>query len=231
MIRSDRNGSVKLTDNIGYSMGEMKAGDVYLSANYARRLSQRLALAVTMGYVNSNLGTALTSTAASNALNASISLWHNARDTARVSRDDTESVRCGQFSSGISLNNIGGKVAYNNVRELNYQPANLRAGFAWNKRLSREGDHQFTATFDVMKMLVPTPPIRNYRGAVLSGNDPAPSSALGALLSSFSDAPDGISEEIKEIMWSLGAEYRYQSFLAARVGYFHESKMKGEGKT
>ena len=49
-----------------------------------------------------------------------------------------------------------------------------------------------------------------------------------ALLSS--EAPGGFSEELKEFTYSVGAEYLYQDSFAFRLGYFHESPIKGARK-
>jgi hypothetical protein len=43
---------------------------------------------------------------------------------------------------------------------------------------------------------------------------------------SFGDAPDGISEELKEVTYAVGAEYLYQDSFAMRLGYFHESPQR-----
>ena len=48
------------------------------------------------------------------------------------------------------------------------------------------------------------------------------------MFSSFGDAPEGGSEELKEIMISFGAEYSYQNQFFARAGYFRESELKGD---
>ena len=50
---------------------------------------------------------------------------------------------------------------------------------------------------------------------------------IGSWFSSFGDAPDGFSEEIKEFQVSLGAEYTYNNQFSLRAGYFHEDKTKG----
>ncbi len=39
-----------------------------------------------------------------------------------------------------------------------------------------------------------------------------------------------MSEEVKEIAYSIGAEYVYANQFAVRTGYFHESEMKGNRK-
>jgi hypothetical protein len=43
---------------------------------------------------------------------------------------------------------------------------------------------------------------------------------------SFGDAPDGFSEELKEVTYAVGADL-YQDSFAMRLGYFHESPVKG----
>ena len=47
------------------------------------------------------------------------------------------------------------------------------------------------------------------------------------MFKSLTDAPDGLSEELKEITWALGAEYSYQQAFMIRTGYFNEHPEKG----
>ena len=53
-------------------------------------------------------------------------------------------------------------------------------------------------------------------------------SPIGGIFSSFSDAPNGFDEELKELMFSFGAEYWYDQQFAVRAGYFTESRTKGD---
>lgn len=53
---------------------------------------------------------------------------------------------------------------------------------------------------------------------------------VSGIFSSFGDAPGGFSEELKEFTYSVGAEYLYQDSFAFRLGYFHESPIKGARK-
>ena len=50
---------------------------------------------------------------------------------------------------------------------------------------------------------------------------------IGSWFSSFSDAPGGFSEELKEFQVSVGAEYWYNNQFAFRAGYFYEDQTKG----
>ncbi len=53
---------------------------------------------------------------------------------------------------------------------------------------------------------------------------------VSGIFSSFGDAPGGFSEELKEFTYSIGTEYLYQDSFAMRLGYFHESPIKGARK-
>ena len=50
---------------------------------------------------------------------------------------------------------------------------------------------------------------------------------MSSWFTSFSDAPDGFSEELKEFQISLGAEYSYNDQFSLRAGYFYENELKG----
>ena len=50
------------------------------------------------------------------------------------------------------------------------------------------------------------------------------------MFSSFGDAPEGFSEELKELMYSIGVEYWYDQQFAVRAGYFSEHVQKGNRK-
>jgi len=50
------------------------------------------------------------------------------------------------------------------------------------------------------------------------------------MFKSFNDAPGGFSEELKEFTYSVGTEDLYQDSFAFRLGYFHESPIKGARK-
>ena len=52
-------------------------------------------------------------------------------------------------------------------------------------------------------------------------------SPITGIFKSFNDAPGGMSEELKEINYSLGAEYSYNQQFFLRAGYYHESQWKG----
>jgi hypothetical protein len=81
---------------------------------------------------------------------------------------------------------------------------------------------------DFNKLLVPTNAIKSG-DTIISGMDPNVSPPVG-MIHSFYDAPDGFSEEIKEISISSGFEYWYARQFALRGGFFYEDKSKGNRK-
>ena len=95
---------------------------------------------------------------------------------------------------------------------------------------------------DVNKLLVPTPPVYatdeggnpiidevNEEPVIESGKNPDVPIVTG-IFQSFSDAPGGFSEELREYNISAGLEYWYNKQFAVRAGYFHEHETKGNRK-
>jgi hypothetical protein len=99
-----------------------------------------------------------------------------------------------------------------------------------------------TLTIEISKLLVPTPPIfkRDSLGnpvpipgtnkyEIASGMDNNVSTFRG-LFQSFYDAPDGLSEELSEIILAFGFEFVTQKAFILRGGYHMESERKGNRK-
>lgn len=103
-------------------------------------------------------------------------------------------------------------------------PTNFKIGAANTWKL--DDLNQITLALDINKLLVPTPPIRDNNGAIVSGKDDN-RSVPGGIFGSFTDAPGGFKEEMQEISYSPGVEYTYNKTLALRAGYYHESPNKG----
>jgi hypothetical protein len=71
--------------------------------------------------------------------------------------------------------------------------------------------------------MIPGP---NGKPTIKLGADPS-RSFLSGVFGSFSDAPEGFREELREIGISTGLEYWYKDLFAVRGGYFYENKLKG----
>ena len=80
----------------------------------------------------------------------------------------------------------------------------MRLGFALTTPLDENNELTFAADFN--KLLVPTPQIDTLGTGFDTNND---ISVVSGIFRSFSDAPGGFKEELREITWSIGAEYWY----------------------
>ena len=74
--------------------------------------------------------------------------------------------------------------------------------------------NRFTIAADANKLLVPTYPKRKADETQVDYDTVFRRkyydvSSISGIFKSFGDAPNGASEELQEIQWSLGAEYTY----------------------
>ena len=138
-----------------------------------------------------------------------------------------------QLGIGLNMSNIGSKISYYGDDESQFLPANLRLGASLMVPIDEYNRISFAA--DANKLLVPTVP-RQEEGESNSDyqdrvrREYSDISAISGLFKSFSDAPGGFSEELKEIQWSVGAEYVYHDQFSLRAGYHHQAESKGNLK-
>lgn len=138
-----------------------------------------------------------------------------------------------QLGLGMNISNVGSKISYFGDDRSQFLPANLRLGASLMVPVDEY--NRFSISADANKYLVPTIPVQNedesaseYQDRVV--REYSDVSAISGIFKSFSDAPGGFSEELKEIQWSVGAEYVYHDQFSLRAGYHHESEMKGNRK-
>ena len=113
---------------------------------------------------------------------------------------------------GASISNIGSKLSYSSEDNKDFIPTNLRLASAFTTNL--DPYNSITFALDLNKLLVPSPPIyefdsngtlvvdANNNPVIKDGKNPN-RSLLSGVFGSFSDAPDGFSEEIKSLLSSL----------------------------
>ncbi|QHS55570.1 type IX secretion system outer membrane channel protein PorV [Mucilaginibacter sp. 14171R-50] len=212
-------GSIQLIDDNQTDQGVYKPSEFSIDASFARKFGENLSLGLTLRYIYSNFsngafvaGSAQQSKAG-NAVSAGVSLFYN-----KPYGDNAV------FAFGANISNIGNKISYATTGQSYFLPANLKLGVAntWNV----DDMSRFTIAFDINKLLVPTPPIRDNDGNIIKGKNDDVSVPAG-IFGSFADAPGGFSEELKEITLSPGVEYTYNNLFALRAGYFYENPSKG----
>ena len=144
-----------------------------------------------------------------------------------------------QLGLGLNLSNVGSKINFSGSDDSEFIPTNLRLGASLMVPIDEY--NRFTIAADANKLLVPTYPSEGqYKsdpnmGDYLDYEDYVrkkyyDQSSIGGMFKSFTDAPNGFSEELEEIQWSVGAEYVYHDQFSIRAGYHHESESKGNRK-
>lgn len=132
-----------------------------------------------------------------------------------------------EFNWGVAITNIGSKMTYRTNGKSEFIPTNLR--FGPTLKLIIDDYNSLMFTFDINKLLVPTPPVKvtDSTGThIVKGMDDNVSMIEG-IFQSFYDAPDGFSEEMREFTIGCGIEYWYNKIFTVRAGFFHEDKTKG----
>ena len=216
-----------------FSLGELDAGDnmtikpyeLSFDVGVSRMLSDNFAAAIALRYIYSDLsGHYSDDTSPGSAFAADIAMYYN-KYVVMGSRECL-------LALGMNISNIGSKIKYGD-ENLYFIPTNLRIGFNYLVPLNEYNKIAFCA--DINKLLVPTMPLQKddetdeaYQERLQK--DYYDQSPITGIFKSFSDAPGGFSEELKEIQWSVGVEYTYNDKFILRGGYHDENKMKGNRK-
>ena len=205
----------------------VKPNELAIDGSYSLKLSETFSMAVAGRFISSNLKfpdqTGSADTQAANAFAVDVAGFYRSREIAYNNFD-------GRWRAGFNLSNLGNKITYDEGGQENFLPTNLKFGAGFDFILDM--DNRLSINSEFNKLLVPTPQDFNNDG-VVNGDDNAEYQEIGFLqgvFKSFGDAPDGFSEELKEITWALGAEYAYQESFMIRTGYFNESEEKGSRK-
>lgn len=213
-------GEISLTDEFGNPQGIFSPSEFAFDATYARRFGENFSLGTSARYISSNLTSGQISGSqqkAGTAFAVDVSAYFK-KPTVMFGKDAI-------LALGLNLSNIGTKVNFAETARKPFLPANMKLGGA--STFIIDDYNQFTFALDFNKLMVPTEPIRDANDVIIAGKDPDRSVPAG-ILGSFSDAPGGFSEELKEVGISTGIEYTYNQQFAVRTGYFYESPEKGD---
>ncbi|MGF1922740.1 MAG: type IX secretion system outer membrane channel protein PorV [Bacteroidia bacterium] len=214
-------GQIQLTDEGQQDLGIYSPNEFAFDATYSRRFGDEFSLGTTLRFIYSNLTSGQFSagqqTKPGTGFGVDVSGYYR-KPTVMFNKDAI-------FSMGANLSNIGTKIGYVDGGTKYFLPTNLKVGAA--STFIIDDYNQFTFALDFNKLLVPTQPIRDSNGNITSGKDPDRSVPAG-IFGSFSDAPGGFSEELKEVSVAAGMEYWYDQQFALRAGYFYETPEKGD---
>lgn len=228
-----------------FSLGEVVSGtgnqvdetlnpyEMSIDVGYSRKLSEKYSMGVVLRYIYSALGFSDSYAGdqqnGASAFSADISGYFTTYPI--IGRNEC------QFSWGWNISNIGTKVSFNDGEDPAFLPTNLKLGAMFKFPLADY--HNLAIGLDLNKLLVPTRPREadydmgtaegqiEYEKALQDWKDMSP---ITGIFKSFSDAPGGFKEEIREINFSIGAEYDYNNQFFLRAGYYYENEFKGNRK-
>lgn len=211
-------GDITLMDQLGEPAGSAHPNELAVDAAYSRLLSEKLSASATLRFIYSDLNNGINLAGGTEmypgaAVAADIAAYY--RTPVTVQNTD------GTLGLGINISNIGSKISYDQNQTSNFIPTNLRIGGSFDYPL--DAYNKLSVSADLNKLLVPTQ--NNMTAEQYSAISP-----LSGIFRSFTDAPGGFSEELSEIMWSIGAEYAYNNQFFVRGGYYNESQYKGNRK-
>lgn len=230
-------GKIELTDISGNHFDDYTPNEFALDLAFSQKLSKNFSLGVAARYINSGISKAYVNSTNGNSASTfavDLSMYYRSNKLKIADKKAVATV-------GLAFTNIGAKIKYSN--DQNFIPMNMRLGVGLKTEI--DDYNTFAVYADVNKLLVPTPPRYKHltdingndssaiaidpatgKKVIEAGKDPNVDVPTG-IIQSFSDAPGGTSEELKEFNESIGMEYCYNNMFAVRAGFFHEAKSKG----
>ncbi len=216
-------GDINFTDENGSPIGTGNPNEFEATVAYSRRLSEKFTAAVGAKFIYSNL-------ASGQQVDGQIIEAGKAGAADFSFTYDTDMKVNGRKSDltiGLAVTNIGSKITYTNAAngQKDFLPTNLGLGGAWGFQFDEY--NSLTIAADLNKLLVPTRcfDCDDDGDGIADWRQKSP---ISGIFSSFSDAPNGLDEELKEISYSVGLEYWYDKQFAVRAGYFTENRTKGD---
>lgn len=218
-------GEISFRDNNGNPIGDGRPREFEVGLSYARKLTDHFSAGLGGKFIYSNLASGQQvqglDITAGTAFAADISVTYNSNPNLNGPGS--------AFAIGASISNLGSKISYTSSVEREFIPTNLGIGTAYMVNL--DDFNSLTFALDFNKLLIPTPIPPDHPDYDKDGDGKADyrnKSTFAGVFGSFSDAPGGFSEELKEFATSFGIEYWYDKQFAVRAGYFYEHPLKGD---
>jgi hypothetical protein len=246
-------GEIEFRENAEDPANIVRPNELALDGSYSLKLSERFAMAVAGRYIRSQLRIATAGTGGdakpSSTFAVDVAGYYVGEEAAFNDFN-------GRLRLGFNFQNMGPKINYDagssDDNSANFLPANMRIGGGYDFIL--DDYNKVSVNVELAKLLVPTPQSADLNGdgsvdstptqIEIPGNIPVnyyteleirdlnntaynKINWVDGMFSSFGDAPGGFSEELREFTYSIGTEYSYQDSFAMRLGYFHESPLKG----
>lgn len=199
-------------------IGTFRSFDAALTLGYATKINPDWGLGFNFRLIHSRLSDAPTAEEQGSGVATSVSfdvaaMWRPERFVLPFIDEDIG----GKLSIGVNLSNLGPKIYYIDRAQADPIPTNFRLGFAY--KILDDEYNSMIYTLDFSKLLV--------------SRDGATSKEFyQAIFTAWAD--DRASEEIRDIVTSMGLEYWYGSpgdfLFALRSGFFYEDPSYGNRK-
>lgn len=228
---------VRTSSNSPDPIGKFRSFDAAFTVGYATKISNDWGLGVNFRLIHSQLSDQPTEAEQGTGVATTVSF-----DIAAMWRPESLYIPFigemgNRFSIGLNLSNIGPKIYYIDQAQADPIPQNFRLGFA--TRVFEDEYNSLTFTLDFSKLLVDKGISKTDTG--LSGEDTDTTDVntsakrkdfYEALFTAWADQP--FSEEIRDIVTSMGLEYWYgipgDFMFALRAGMFYEDPSFGNRK-
>lgn len=204
----------------------IKPYEMSVDAGYSLMLSEKFSLGAAVRFLLSDMSYSATEeTSASSAFAADISCYY--QNYINIGQREC------MLGLGANFSNIGSKIKFGGSDRSEFIPTNMRLGASLKLPINEY--NTITIATDINKLLVPTYP-KQREGESTTDYDARVQKeyydvgSIAGIFRSFSDAPGGFSEEMKEIQWSAGLEYCYNDKFSLRGGYHDEAESKGNRK-
>ncbi len=215
-------GDIQFNEIVGGSIvdqGVQRPNELTLDISYALKLSEKFSMSVGGRFIRSDLKISMDVDATSaNSLGVDIAGFYKS-DLFDFYNNSS------RLRMGFNISNIGPRLKYDEGGQMNFIPTNLRIGSGFD--IVFDDNNLLGIHLEASKLLVPSPVASYNDENEFIGYKQPDINFLTGIFRSFNDAPDGFSEELKEVTWALGFEYLFNNTIAFRTGYFNESEQKG----
>ena len=219
-------GDIQFNELIGGSIidqGLERPNELTLDLSYSLKLSPFFSMGIAGRYIRSDLKiTSESGSKSANSLGVDVSAFYQGQEFQFTNNNK------GLFRFGINISNVGPRLNYDVGGQKNFIPSNLKFGTGLDLILDSSNIFGFYLEFN--KLLVPSPVSSYNELGIFQGYKQPDISFLKGILTSFTDAEDGIKEEFQEITYAIGLEYKFAESFSIRTGYFNENENKGSRK-
>jgi hypothetical protein len=225
-------GELQATSESGQQIGTIRPKEFLFALSYSRKLSEKLSIGGSGKFILSNLtgslGSQTTGAPAKSGISGAVDFGIYYKTDLNIGASNNT------LALGATITDIGNKMTYSDISQATPIPTALKMGVAFTTEL--DPYNKITFAGDAFKLMTPSPAYQkiedfdsisgrtniSYR-PVRTNDKPLFSGMFG----SFSDASGGFTEEMQEVILSGAVEYWYNDLFAARAGYFHEHRLKG----